>query len=73
MSVRPNDIIDIREVRASERRLKGSQLFENDPSKGDALRVIVRPPELQDSEGNSAKGESSSKRAYRGQSPSGVR
>lgn len=73
MSVRPGEIIDIREVRASERRLKGSQLFENDPSKGDALRVVVHPPELQDSVGNIAQGESSPKRAYRGQSPSGIR
>ncbi|MCY2988143.1 MAG: hypothetical protein NTY19_09810, partial [Planctomycetota bacterium] len=73
MSVRPGEIIDIREVRASERRLKGSQLFENDPSKGDALRVVVHPPELQDSVGNIAQGESSPKRAYRGQSPNGIR
>jgi outer membrane protein insertion porin family len=73
MSVVPGEVIDIREVRASERRLKGSQLFENDPSKGDALRVVVRPPELQNSVGNVAQGESSSKRGYRGQSPSAVR
>ena len=50
LSVRPGDIVDIREVRASERRLKSSQLFENDPAGGKAPRVVIRPPQLDDLE-----------------------
>ena len=33
LSLRPGDIVDIREVRASERRLKASQLFITNPQK----------------------------------------
>ena len=56
VSVRPGDIIDIREVRASERRLKYSQLFQNDPATGTSPQVVVRPPELQESVENVAEG-----------------
>lgn len=79
VDVLPGQVIDIRKVRASERRLKSSQLFENDPSKGEAPKVVVRNPELQESVGNIARGDSTSKsdpksdsfpkRSYRGQSP----
>ncbi len=62
LSIRPNDIIDMREVRASERRLKASQLFNNDPTRGKAPRVEIRPPEMQDLE-----------RTVRGQGPDGYR
>jgi outer membrane protein insertion porin family len=41
ISMAPGDIIDIREVRASERRLKASQLFQNDPVR--EPRIVVRP------------------------------
>ncbi len=34
LSLAPNDIIDIREIRASERRLKSSELFLSDPTQG---------------------------------------
>jgi outer membrane protein insertion porin family len=69
MSIRPGDIIDIRELRNSERRIKASQLFENDPAQGLAPKIVVRPPELNDESiaANSAGA------AYRGQSPDGVR
>jgi outer membrane protein insertion porin family len=69
LSIRPGDILDTRELRASERRLKASQLFQNDPMTGTAPQVVVRPPELQESmvaEGPSPRGGS-----YRGQSPGG--
>jgi len=69
MSVRPGDIIDMREVRASERRLMASQLFLNDPTRGKKPRVDIRPPELQRSLGPVAGRDSSSPRSYRGQSP----
>ena len=48
LSIRPGDIVDIREVRSSERRLKASQLFETDPQTGKEPRVVIRPPELGD-------------------------
>lgn len=69
LSIRPGDILDTRELRASERRLKSSQLFQNDPMTGTSPQVVVRPPELQESmvaERPSPRGGS-----YRGQSPGG--
>ncbi|MBC8352485.1 MAG: hypothetical protein H8E66_10885 [Planctomycetes bacterium] len=51
LSIRPGDIVDIREVRSSERRLKASQLFETDPQSGKEPRVVIRPPELNDTRG----------------------
>lgn len=69
MSVRPGDIIDMREIRASERRLMASQLFLNDPTTGKKPRVEIRPPELQRSLGPVAGSGSPSPRSYRGQSP----
>jgi len=51
MSIRPGDIVDIREVRSSERRLKASQLFETDPQSGKEPRVVIRPPDLNDTGG----------------------
>jgi outer membrane protein insertion porin family len=46
LSLRPGDIIDSREVRNSERRLKLSQLFATNPTEGEPPRISVRPPEL---------------------------
>ena len=48
LSLSPNDIIDIREIRASERRLRSSQLFLSDPARGVAPSIAIRPPELMD-------------------------
>lgn len=62
VSIRPGDIIDTREKRASEVRLKRSQLFMNDPTTGKMPRVEIRPPELQDLE-----------RTVRGQNSGGYR
>jgi outer membrane protein insertion porin family len=69
LSLRPGDIIDIRELRDSERRLKASQLFENDPAQGLAPKIVVRPPDLNDA----AIAANSAGAAYRGQSPDGSR
>lgn len=69
LSVRPGDILDTRELRSSERRLKASQLFQNDPMTGESPRVVVRPPELQDPVENVAEGERPRRGTYRGQSP----
>jgi outer membrane protein insertion porin family len=66
LSLRPGDIVDVREVRASERRLKASQLFENDPASGKTPRIVIRPPDLSDIE---VAAEERSGQAVRGQSP----
>ena len=71
VSIRPNDIIDMREIRNSKRRLMASQLFLNDPTTGKVPRVEIRPPELQDLERNIAGSGSTGTRSYRGQSPGG--
>ena len=46
MSLAPGDIADIREIRASERRLRASQIFEVDPSRGAQPKIAFSPPEL---------------------------
>lgn len=70
LSIRTGDIVDIREVRNSERRLKSSQLFETDPANGKPPRVVVRPPQLSDADElrHTRRGSLS-----RGQSPDGSR
>jgi outer membrane protein insertion porin family len=50
LSIRPGDIVDIREVRASERRLKSSQLFIVNPAEGSPPRIVIRTPDLSDTE-----------------------
>ena len=70
ISIRPGDIVDIREVRNSERRLKASQLFEADPQSGKAPRVVIRPPDLNDA-GSIAQQPTNG--TVRGQSPEGRR
>jgi outer membrane protein insertion porin family len=67
LSFRYGDLIDTREVRNSERRLKASQLFEVDPQQGDPPRVVVRPPDL-NSIGNIAE-QPRPQNTVRGQSP----
>jgi len=68
MSLRPGDLIDIRQIRDSERRLKASQLFETEQTGGEPPRVVVRPPELRDT----AIAGAGSPGALRGQSPDGA-
>jgi outer membrane protein insertion porin family len=46
VSLRPGDLIDIREVRNSERRLKASQLFAGTQNDGEPPRIVVQPPDL---------------------------
>lgn len=68
MSIRPGDIFDVREVRSSERRLKASGLFLNDPTKGSVPSIVFSPPELDEEETQMA----GKKPAARGQSPDGA-
>ena len=68
LSLHPGDLVDIRELRASERRLKASGLFEVDPMKGVVPQIVVRPPELEDMETGIAR-QPGGPAGYRGQSP----
>lgn len=65
LSLRPGDVLDTRELRASERRLKSSQLFETNPQLGDPPKIVVTPPDLQ-AIGSTASGGGST---VRGQDP----
>ncbi len=50
ISLAPGDIVDIRQLRASERRLRASGLFEVDPSKGISPKIVVVPPDPEEVE-----------------------
>ena len=65
LSLRPGDIVDIREVRASERRLKASELFIANPAEGTPPRIVIRPPDLAEA----ASLAENKPPAFRGQSP----
>lgn len=67
LSFRSGQIADIREVKASERRLQASGLFLYDPIRGVTPKISYRIPELDDSKMANGKGSSS----FRGQSPDG--
>jgi outer membrane protein insertion porin family len=67
LSLQPGDIVDIREVRASERRLKASQLFVTNPAEGTPPRIVIRPPDLAEAASMAQK-----QGGYRGQSPDGL-
>ncbi len=71
LSLAPGDLVDVRELRASERRLKASGLFEHDPMRGISPQIVVRPPELDDLETGVARKPQSQPRT-RGQSPDPV-
>ena len=68
LSIRPGDIVDIREVRSSERRLKASQLFIVNPTEGNPPRIVIRPPNLEDAARMAAEPQHGT---MRGQSPDG--
>jgi outer membrane protein insertion porin family len=72
LSIRPGEIVDIRELRASERRLQASGLFMTDPVRGVMPKITYHIPELEETETASGSG----RPGFRGQSPdedSGVR
>ena len=64
LSLIPGQIIDIREVRSSERRLRRSKLFVDELARGVSPRIKIRPPELKDLETFQRNA-----RTVRGQSP----
>lgn len=65
LSLRSGDIMDIRELKASERRLQACGLFRNEPAMGVSPKIVYRIPELQDSKF----AEHASGGQFRGQSP----
>ncbi len=62
LSIRPGDIVDVRELRASERRLQASSLFMHNPATGVTPKIVVKP---QDNDTNVADQDDT----IRGQSP----
>lgn len=64
LSLRPGDIVDIRELRDSERRLKASGLFKVDPSHNIVPKIVFTPPELEKHSRTASRAQN-----YRGQSP----
>ncbi len=50
MTLRPGDIMDIRELKASERRLQASSLFHNDPASNTRPKISYRIPDGTDLE-----------------------
>lgn len=67
ISLAPGDIVDIRELRASERRLRASGLFEVDPAKGIVPKIVVVPPNPEEVEALLARQRNTQ---TRGQNPS---
>jgi outer membrane protein insertion porin family len=55
LSLSPGDIVDIRNLRESERRLRRSGLFEIDPAKGVTPKIVFSPPELDEHENQVAR------------------
>lgn len=65
LSIRPGEIMDIRELKASERRLQASQLFLTEPARGVMPKITYRIPELDNTDFTASEGDST----FRGQSP----
>jgi outer membrane protein insertion porin family len=80
LSLQPGDIVDTREIKDSERRMKASGLFLSDPSKGDPPKIVMTPPNSEskggDPDGNpddtpQVADKPQRPGGYRGQSPDG--
>ncbi|HEY1068164.1 MAG TPA: POTRA domain-containing protein, partial [Pirellulales bacterium] len=69
VSLHPGDVLDINELRASERRLKGSGLFRNDPAKGTAPKIVFGPPKINGPGGGRTQLAEGPNGSARGQSP----
>ena len=66
LSFRPGDLIDVRKIRSSERRLASSQLFLYNPAQGAAPKIAVKPVE---GETEIARQPQTPGDSFRGQSP----
>ncbi len=69
LSFKPGDIVDIRELRDSERRLRSSGLFLVNPQAGEVPKIVFSPPAL-DEEVVAEKPQRPKPSGFRGQSPS---
>jgi len=68
VSLKPGDIVDIRKLRASERRLRASGLFMSDPMSGVEPKIVFSPPEMDEEESGIAR-QPNRRSGARGQSP----
>jgi outer membrane protein insertion porin family len=68
VSLRPGDVVDTRELNKSERRIKASGLFRNDPQRNIAPKIVYTPAEMEALAALPDDGPSRS-RGPRGQSP----
>ncbi len=68
LSFGPGQIVDIREIHASERRLQASALFQTEPQSGSAPKITYKIRDFASEQMASGGGES-----FRGQSPDGLR
>ena len=80
MTLKPGDLIDVRQIERSKTKLSGSQIFETGQGGGGAgPSIVVKPPELKELEQLAGPGElnsgggSSSRSANRGSGGSGSR
>ncbi|MCD4727017.1 MAG: BamA/TamA family outer membrane protein, partial [Pirellulales bacterium] len=69
LSFNPGDVIDIREIRASERRLRACGLFESNPAMGQPPKIVFNPPEQGKEEQIADRPKPPSRSKFRGQSP----
>ncbi len=69
LSFKPGDIVDIRELRDSERRLRSSGLFMVDPMRGEVPKIVFSPPAHDDEAVADRPRRSGGPRRFRGQSP----
>ncbi len=69
LSLEPGDIIDIRELRDSERRLRSSQIFASDPQTGKSPQIALSPPTPEEIEKAKAQFARRQAEAVRGQNP----
>lgn len=68
-SVRPGEIADTRKIRETEKRLKGSGLFMNDPMSGNSPKITFSPPDSEDDTQVARRPKPGGN--FRGQSPDG--
>ncbi len=69
LSFKPGDIVDVRELRDSERRLRSSGLFSVDPMTGDVPKIVFSPPALDEEIVAEKPRRTSGLPGFRGQSP----
>lgn len=69
VELRPGDIVDIRKIRDSERRLSASGLFQTNPSQGNPPKITYHP--LEEETLTAGRPQQAGGGSFRGQSPDG--